>query len=743
MSLYRKKIRTNSNTKVNRGNEPFFKSVILNGVDILRVDFSYKNQQFSGLFPPPFLTTNNNDIANFRNPTNNLIKDTNFTNNEIYSLGIIDNTTQYVTGTITPNGSINSDIVFNIDCNEDCSLSIISGSLPSGLSFNDFGNNTAIITGNINNIDTTKLFYDFIIRAQSNSGAKIDRYFRFIISDTLVGINWNQSWLNSLLSITNVYEYNGYKVYPIAYSSNLITNIYSLLQLDNPYDLPVNYEIVPNTLSSNTVIPDGIHLQNNLIYGIPDNNTVLDTYYFFSIKASIEYNGTKISGKNGIDTSDTIFYLYVSSDNTSANNIDSTNIIWLSDSNLGSINEQTSITFNVEAETSDGSDIIYTLINSTLPDGLNLSSTGYLYGISPYTNGKDQNVTFTVRASTKSTYSDKTFYFVIKGVNKSNDLLTISLPLFNREKSIISKLIFNPDNVPDEAVFRLNIDNIFGRQTQPAINLVSSLNKVDTETLVYNLYEYYRPLNLRMGNLSYSKVYDPSGNYIYDVIYINVIDSNDRGNAFDSSYNEQIMYAQQNSLKNGCPQWNIPVPSNNTQYEKTRIFPSNLFNFRYNLIETNNRQGYQEGSLATDMNQLPEGFKKGIGVNGTENIPQWMISANDGWFPAIPIVYLNKNYGEEILNNLLNDELINELIGSQIKIDRFMVSEVSYSYTLFDVVDENYTDLGALTSFDSCAAETTNGACTQLYPSLLSWTQFDFENTISSYYIKFPPGDLF
>lgn len=743
MGIFNKRLSTKYNTILKKGSEPFFKSVDINGVDILRTEFSYLNQQFTGLFQPAYKNSSSNDIANFRNPTMELIDSTNFTDLEIYSLGIVNTDSQFLTGDITPTGDINTDVVFNIDCSEVCSISIISGILPPGLELNDFGNNSAIISGNINSIDITLSYYDFIIRALTPSGNKIDRYFRFIVDPDLIGINWNAGWLSSLLSSTGIYDNNGTKVYPIVYDANTITNVYSLLEIDNPYNLDVTYELVPNEFSSSKLLPDGVYIEDGILTGVPNINNSLNTYYYFSIKASITLNGVEISGKDGVDTSDTIFYLYLNSNVSSESTVSSSNIVWISNSALGSVNEQSPITFSVSAESTDGSTVTYTLYNSTLSDGLNLSSDGYLYGITPFTNGKNITYSFTVKASTKYSYSTKTFSFTVIGLNQSNDLYTISLPLFNREKTLISKMLFNPVNVPEESIYRLNIDTSFGRQRNPAINIATSLNRVDYSVLMDNLYEYYRPLNLRFGNLGYSKVYDPSGNYIYDVVYINIIDTNDNGDAFDSSGNEQIYYANQNSLKNGCVRWNIPVPSElNGQYYKTRMFPSNLFNFRMNLIQTTGRQGYQN-NYATDENQVPTGTTRGIGINGTENIPQWMMSAFGGWAEAVALVFLNTGYGEQVLNNLQSDTYTSDLIGSQIRVDRFMVSEYSYISTMFDVKGTDYTELGDLTSFDSCASQNTENECTKLYPSILSWTQFDFTTEVQSSYIKFPPGDLY
>lgn len=66
------------------------------------------------------------------------------------------------------------------------------------------------------------------------------------------------------------------------------------------------------------------------------------------------------------------------------------------------------------------------------------------------------------------------------------------------------------------------------------------------------------------------------------------------------------------------------------ELSKTRIFPTNLYNMRENILLTTNREGYQE-NLATDEYQFPEGYQRGVGVDQTETLPLWMISEFNGW----------------------------------------------------------------------------------------------------------------
>lgn len=742
MSLFGKKI-PNIVTENDIDNSPFFSSVALDGVNILTQQFEYKGETYSGLFPPPYKELlKSGKIANFRNPASELIYDTNFTDPEVYSLGLINNSSQYNTGDFTPTDEIHSDIIFTISCTNTCSLSIIAGTLPTGLTFNDYGNNIGVITGEVSNIDTSKLYYDFVVRAYSSTtNLYSDRYFRLVVDPDIIGISWDTSWLSSLDSVTGTNEYDNVKVYPLVYSANIITNIYALLHLNNPYGLDVTYDIVSNSLTQNNdLIPNGITLdQSTAVFrGIPTKNNLFNQYYFFSVRASVVYNGNIITGTKEADTTDTIFYFYIddSQDNiTNTNNYG--NITWITDSNLGYVYEQQPLYFNVEATTTNDTTITYTLVSSTLSAGMSLTSDGYITGLSTFTNNKNQTITFTVKASDGYTTSTKNFYFVILGQHSTNDLLSISFPLFHKNKNALKELIYDPNIVPDDAVFRLNVDDNFGRVENYEILLVDSLNSTDVEEIENNLYQYYKPFKLRFGDFGYGKVNDANGNYIYDVIYINIIDENDNGNAFDNGV-EQIYYDNTNSLKYGAPIWNIPTGN----YSKTRIFPTNLYNMRQNLILTTNREGYQDNN-ATDEYQTPTGYTRGVGVDGTETLPDWMRSVFSGWGEAIALVYVNKGYGETILNNINNDNRKNNILGVEITLDRFSLNSRAFSFTLFDVKSTDYTELGNLTSFDSCANMSTENVCYQLYPNMLTWTEFDSVILTNSYYIKFPPGDTY
>lgn len=110
---------------------------------------------------------------------------------------------------------------------------------------------------------------------------------------------------------------------------------------------------------------------------------------------------------------------------------------------------------------------------------------------------------------------------------------------------------------------------------------------------------------------------------------------------------------------------------------------------------------------------------------------------------AIPLVYLNKGYGEIVLNNIQNNKIINEIMGKQITINEFCLTDKEFSFTIFDEKSSDFTELGAITSFDSCASTDSNENCIELQPSMSSWTEFDYSVIQTSYYIKFPPGDTY
>ena len=83
---------------------------------------------------------------------------------------------------------------------------------------------------------------------------------------------------------------------------------------------------------------------------------------------------------------------------------------------LASIDEQESISLQLEANTTDSTTVSYSLIAGSLPSGMELTSTGLLTGI-PAEVSKRTRYTFVVRATAGTQITDRTFYLDVEGAD--------------------------------------------------------------------------------------------------------------------------------------------------------------------------------------------------------------------------------------------------------------------------------------------------------------------------------------
>ena len=84
---------------------------------------------------------------------------------------------------------------------------------------------------------------------------------------------------------------------------------------------------------------------------------------------------------------------------------------------LASINEQASFSLQLEANTTDSTAIVYSLIAGSLPTGMSLTSTGLLTG-TPAEVAKRTLYTFVVRATAGSAITDRTFTLDVSGADE-------------------------------------------------------------------------------------------------------------------------------------------------------------------------------------------------------------------------------------------------------------------------------------------------------------------------------------
>ena len=85
---------------------------------------------------------------------------------------------------------------------------------------------------------------------------------------------------------------------------------------------------------------------------------------------------------------------------------------------LASIDEQSAFSLQLEANTSDSTAIVYSLIAGSLPTGMSITSTGLLTG-TPAEVAKRTLYTFVVRATAGSAITDRSFTLDVSGAGRT------------------------------------------------------------------------------------------------------------------------------------------------------------------------------------------------------------------------------------------------------------------------------------------------------------------------------------
>ena len=91
---------------------------------------------------------------------------------------------------------------------------------------------------------------------------------------------------------------------------------------------------------------------------------------------------------------------------------------------LASIDEQESISLQLEANTTDSTTVSYSLIAGSLPSGMELTSTGLLTGIPAEVEIKTR-YTFVVRATVGTQITDRSFYLDVNGTDAPTFTLSL------------------------------------------------------------------------------------------------------------------------------------------------------------------------------------------------------------------------------------------------------------------------------------------------------------------------------
>ena len=218
-------------------------------------------------------------------------------------------------------------------------------------------------------------------------------------------------------------------------------------------------------------------------------------------------------------------------------------VVWLSPTDLGSIYNGAISEFYIEAETTSGRFLRYELDTiGALPIGLELLSDGVIAGrVSFETLALDNNVTsidgdlttfdqvytFTVNVFDNDNFVSDQKEFTISVIKRNiapyENLYIQALP--NRsQRALYDSIINNSDLIPTNYIYR-QWDPWFGKNTLRRVLFMTGLNpdQVADYISAMELNHYWKTLNF--GAIKTAKAVDSLFNTVYEVVYIELIDS--------------------------------------------------------------------------------------------------------------------------------------------------------------------------------------------------------------------------
>ena len=424
-----------------------------------------------------------------------------------------------------------------------------------------------------------------------------------------------------------------------------------------------------------TALPPGLVLDPNTgwLYGYIPANGINITTYSFIIRAREVNNPTVIS----------VPYDYA----LTIEGPVSSDIIWLTPSDLGVIDNGDTSTLYVEAVNVSGLPLTYQLLSgsdSRLPQGLQLLTSGNIAGrvsfdtftldggtttfdatkntnttAIPRPTTFDMVCTFTVNVTSTNglVNVNKTFSIrVVRRYEVPYDNLYIQAMPPQNDRDLIASLVQNNTIFPPALIYRKDDPN-FGVASRVIYEHAYGLTAATYDDYVasLNLNHYWK--NLVLGEIKTAQALDDLGNILYEIVYSEVIDDlvNNSGESVGKSVNLPFV---------------IPV-------DNQIVYPNSLVDMRTQVIDT---------------------------VGQVSNVlPRWMLSkqANGnvlGFTPAWVIAYTNPGQSGQIAYN------IKTYFGDQLNLIDFEVDR----YELDNLLTKNWDRVGqhwvpqppTLTTFD-------------------------------------------
>jgi hypothetical protein len=373
-----------------------------------------------------------------------------------------------------------------------------------------------------------------------------------------------------------------------------------------------------------------------------------------------------------------------------------TDVTWLTDSDLGSIDNGSTSTLAIRAVNAAGRELLYRLkpggypvndsvVYNKLPQGLSLLPSGIIAGRVSFNTFAldggtttfdnelnsflttdpttfDLTCTFTVEAYSTDGLISVFKTFTVK-VNREynepyNNLYIKAMPPIE-DRALIDSLIQNSDIFKPNYIYRPDDAN-FGVAKSVIYWHAYGLTAATYADYVTSLSINHYLKNLTLGQIETARALDSNGNVLYEVVYSRIIDNlvNDQGQSVSKNLT-------------------LPYPVNNGNTFTTTVYPNSLINMRDQVIDS-------VGKVS-------------------EILPRWMTSKQEngrvlGFTPAWVIAYTQPGRSKEIAYNI-SEQFENQLNRVDFEVDRYELDRLLSIH--WDSETEQWTPEPAETTFDS------------------------------------------
>jgi hypothetical protein len=355
-------------------------------------------------------------------------------------------------------------------------------------------------------------------------------------------------------------------------------------------------------------------------------------------------------------------------------------IDWITDENLGQINNNTISTLKVEAL----SDIQlnYEIVSGSLPPNLVLTENGEIIGKVAFqplstelSQGTSTEFTFTVNAFSPlipSISSSKTFKLTVyQYFQQPIDILYIKATPSLSDRQKINTLLTDNTLIPSDFIYRPD-DLYFGKSSsviyQHAYGIHSSTITQYLEAIEKN--HYWR--NITLGEIKTAVARNQNNEIIYEVVYSEIIDN--LVNNQNISVSEQIVWPRDIDLQLGP--WYTSITDIYTSYETllSQSYYTSLTSGEARILYPNSLQ-----NMRTRVGQE-------LGLTDDSNVlPLWMTSQQQdgntlGFVKAWVICYTKPGFADRVKTNI-NTNWQYKLNQINFEIDRFIVNKsATYNY---------------------------------------------------------------